>query len=37
MNNSFLDYGGYGEEMGLKPTTKSLTKITLNGRKREID
>ena len=37
MNNSFLDYGGYGEQMGLKPTTKALTKVTLNGKKRVID
>lgn len=37
MNNSFLNYGGYGERMGLKPTTKSLTKVVLNGKKRVIE
>ncbi len=37
MNNSFLNYGGYGEQMGLKPTTKKLSKVVLNAKRREVD
>ena len=33
--NTFLKYGGYGEEKGFAPTSTKYLKIILNGIKRE--
>lgn len=36
MTNSFLNYGGYGERLGYSPTSNSIIKIKLSGRKRKV-
>lgn len=33
-SNAFLLYGGYGEELGFRPTSTQFPKITLNGERR---
>lgn len=36
MTNSFLEYGGYGETLGFKPTDNTPTEAILDGTKRKI-
>lgn len=36
MTNSFLEYGGYGEQYGFTPSTTDHQEAILNGRKKEI-
>ena len=36
MTNSFLEYGGYGEQYGFTPTTTDHQEAILNGTKKEI-
>lgn len=36
MSNSFLDFGGYGERLGMRPASSDYTKAILDGNERKI-
>ena len=36
MTNSFLEYGGYGEQLGFTPSTTDHQEIELDGTKKQI-